>query len=167
VYVYGGKVGDPARIYLARVSANQIATQSAWQYFTGTSQAPSWGTWTSAQPVLIDTAMNDPLARNLALSSFYSAVYFPVLGRYVVTARAVTIAQLRVYDSPTPWGPWTTAYTSDNWGNYGSINQPTVSLNIIPKFLSADNKTFWMTYSSIGSQAPGDNYNLIKATIGP
>ena len=169
VYAYGGKVGDPTKIFLSRVPASQIATQAAWQWFTGTNQSPTWGTWGNAQPVLIDTTMNDPLAGANAISSSYSAVWFPQLGRYVVTARKVLISELRVYDSPKPWGPWTTAYSSDNWGNFPNITsqQETVSLNIHPSLLSADNKTFWLTYSSIGSQVPGDNYNLVKGTISP
>jgi hypothetical protein len=37
--------------------------------------------------------------------------------------------------------------------------------NIIPKFISADNTTFWMTFSGFATPVNWDSYNLIQGTF--
>ena len=47
IYTTGDKLGDTMHVYLARVLAGSIGTQSAWEYFTGAASAP---TPTEARP---------------------------------------------------------------------------------------------------------------------
>jgi hypothetical protein len=70
---------------------------------------------------------------------------------------------MHVYDAPEPWGPWTTVYYSDHWGWYGTTGA--LWFNIIPKFISADNTTFWMTFSGFATPVNWDSYNLIQGTF--
>ena len=156
VYLIGMNLGDSTRIYLARAPVGSIMTQSAWQYFTGTAAAPTWGAWASATAIFRDPA---------AAWGSGSMQYFPVLGRYIFIHLFGQIQQLHVFDAPEPWGPWTTVYYNDAWGSYGT--QDVVSYNIVPKFISSNNLIFWMTFSGGGGSGSDnwDNYNLIKGTF--
>ncbi|MBV9469713.1 MAG: serine hydrolase, partial [Abitibacteriaceae bacterium] len=59
-----------------------------------------------------------------------------------------------VYDAPTPWGPWTTAYFTSQWdvGPGESASFPT-------KWMSADGKTMSLVFSG------NDSFSVRKATI--
>ncbi len=59
-----------------------------------------------------------------------------------------------IYDAPEPWGPWTTAYFTNDWdvgpGETGSI--PT-------KWMSADGRTLHLVFSG------GDAFSVRRATL--
>jgi hypothetical protein len=61
---------------------------------------------------------------------------------------------LAVYDAPEPWGPWTTAFYTEQWdiGPGDSASFPT-------KWMSADGKTAWLVFSS------EDSFAVRKATF--
>ena len=158
VYLIGQKVGSVGA-YLSRAPIASLSTQAAYEYFTGTSGSPSWGSWANATPIFYATDGNNN-GLNMA--------YFPALGRYIATAlhgvasddpTDTPIQALGVFEAPEPWGPWKTVYYSDNWGNYGTRHG--LSNNISPKWISSDNKTFYMTFSG----PDYDSFNLIKGTF--
>jgi Beta-lactamase class C and other penicillin binding proteins len=59
-----------------------------------------------------------------------------------------------IYDAPNPWGPWTTAFFTDNWDvGPGETNSfPT-------KWMSADGRTAWLVFSG------DDHFSTRKATF--
>jgi hypothetical protein len=59
-----------------------------------------------------------------------------------------------VYDAPHPWGPWTTAYFTENWdmapGETGSFP---------PKWMSPDGRTIHLVFSG------DDAFSVRQATL--
>jgi hypothetical protein len=159
VYVLGSKPGTVGT-YLARVPKASITTKASYEYFSGTSSSPAWSsTWADATQIFSD---NNGNMNGMNMS------YLPVLGKYIATiAHGVasddsTDTQkqaLGVFEGPEPWGPWKTVYYSDTWGNYGTKHG--LNNTISTKWLSGDNKTFYMVFSG----PDYDNFNLIKGTF--
>ncbi len=154
LYITGGASGDTTRVYLARAPVGTISTYGTWQWYNGS----TWGTYASKQPIFTDAAMTGD-----GVNTGGTMQYFPVLQRYIFIPRTGSMKQMRVLASANPWGPWTTVYSSDTWGGYDT----TLSLppHIIPTSISADNLTFWMSYSGFGSPTNWDNLSLIKGTF--
>jgi hypothetical protein len=59
-----------------------------------------------------------------------------------------------VYDAPEPWGPWTTAYFTENW-DVG----PGETSSFPPKWMSDDGKTMWLVFSG------GDYFSARQAKV--
>ncbi len=143
-YVYAYGIGKEwmweGGVYLARVKKEDITNYNAYSYFSGMNgQAPIWSAkQNEAKPVQAD----------LILDEQFSVIYHPGIGRYLI------MSQFLVYDSPTPWGPWTTAGTwvKDGWFGY----QP----GMISKNMG-DN-SFWFT---IAGQPPGHDISY-KLNLG-
>jgi hypothetical protein len=155
VYVYGSKIGSRGT-YLARVPKGSIQTKTSYTFYTGV--GPGWGTWGLAVPVFYHTDGNGGI----------NVVYFPVIGRYIAAGlhgiaaddpSESPIQALGMFESINPWGPWYTIYYSSTWGSFGTNHG--LSNNINTKWLSTDNKTFYMTFSGPGY----DNFNLVKGTL--
>ena len=155
VYVYGSKIGSRGT-YLARVPKTSIGTKASYTFYTGV--GTGWGTWGSAAPVFYHTDGNGGI----------NVVYFPVIGRYIAAGlhgiaaddpSESPIQALGMFESINPWGPWYTIYYSNSWGNFGTNHG--LSNNINTKWLSTDNKTFYMTFSGPGY----DSFNLVKGTL--
>ena len=161
-YLLGGKVGDITGIYMARVPVASLMTQASYEYFTGTAASPSWGTWANATRVLYDPDRvgpdDGPGNYNYMPSKMQ---YFSAIGRYLLTTHGGDMPELRVYDAPEPWGPWTTVYYSDSWGSYAQTHA--LYYNIIPKFISGND--FWMIYSAGGGPVDYDKLYLMKGTL--
>jgi hypothetical protein len=50
---------------------------------------------------------------------------------------------LAIYDAPAPWGPWTTAFFTEQWDI-----PPGDSASFPTKWMSADGKTLCLVFSS-------------------
>ena len=160
VYIVGAKVGDADHTYLARYPMTSrrsdllMTTSAGWQWFTGTEASPAWGTWQNAAPIHTDSSGGNG----------GHMTYFPTLGRYIFTQSHGTpneVQKFALYDGPNPWGPWTTIAYYDNWGSYGTSLG--LWYSIVPKWISADGKTFWMLFSGgSGGTVDMDAFYLIK-----
>jgi hypothetical protein len=147
---------------LIRGSRADPTLQSNWEYFCGTSTAPSWcPAPTSATTILYSSSRKfNPRAGmswNPGLHKFMlSLVYDPT--------PATTTDDLRFYGglmvlvSNNPWGPWETVFTSSGaWpGGYNSSICKLTNrwgagerADIPTKYMSADGKTFYL-FSSGG-----------------
>jgi len=164
LYVIGFKWNDFDDTFLARVPKASVSTQANWQWYTSTDpNHPAWSsTWADANPIFTDSA-NHGYAGHM--------VYLPTIGRYLFTQNHgsdgsgnTMVQKFGVFDAPEPWGPWTTVYFSDSWGNFGT----SVGLwgSFIQKWMSADNKTLYMTFSG-GSDGSIDldALHIVKATL--
>ncbi len=154
LYILGEKVGTPNAAYLARAPKASVTDEATWQYFTGTTTSPSWGSWNSATAVFYDAGAKWSVGR---------MQYFPVIGKYIYTETRGEIQKLGMYEADSPWGPWKTIYINDTWGDYGTTEG--LWYSIIPSSISGDNKTFYMTFSGYSTPVNWDNYNLIKGTL--
>ncbi len=154
LYILGEKCGTPNAAYLARAPKASVTVKTTWQYFTGTTTSPSWGSWNSATAVFYDAG---------AKWSVGKMQYFPVIGKYIYTQTRGEIQKLGMYEADSPWGPWKTIYINDTWGGYGATEG--LWYSIIPSSIREDNKTFYMTFSGFPTPINWDNYNLIKGTF--
>jgi hypothetical protein len=126
----------------------------------------------------------DPGPRPIAISE---AVYNPVLKRFIAVAQGY-VNQAAFYDSPHPWGPWTSiAYYNSNpdntggWGNLGSSgfkmgHGDALGLHFINAWTSSNGLTMWAVFSSDGIAGSGaelkslagksmDSFSLVSVTL--
>lgn len=95
-------------LLLARAPRRRIADPSAWHYFAGMDgAAPRWS------PRIEDRreVWSFP-----AHAQRVDAVYHPTLRRYLLLIGYDHSGGWGIYDAPTPWGPWTTAFHTHDWG---------------------------------------------------
>jgi hypothetical protein len=162
VYAYGidsnwrfsGRVPDPDKLYLARVSADRLQDRTAWEFFIGTDSAgiPSWSREIhTRQPVLEDRSLAfsemvvshpawpGPMTKIAQGGVFYNRP----LDRYIYTSW--TRFSWEFYEAPKPWGPWRHFY-SKNFGVYPwtESKHGGYAPNASTKYLSADGKTFYV-----------------------
>jgi hypothetical protein len=130
---------------LARVPRNRILEQDAWEYFVqaGEGNAPEW--------------TRDIQKRRAVLSypgfcERVDAVYNKGIGRYLLTVGHGHGGAWSIFDAPEPWGPWTVAFHTSNWG-LGSTH----GYRLTTKWMSANGRTMWLVFSGAHSAEP--NYD--------
>jgi hypothetical protein len=152
LYIIGYKIGSTF-ITLARAPKASVTNTATWEYFTGTSGSPSWGSVGSATQIF----NHDVSGGSVAIQ------YFPVIGKYILTEQRNSVQQFGVYEAANPWGPWFTVYYNDTWGNYGtSVGEGT---SIVGSSINGTDTEFYMTFSGDATPVDWDNYNLIKGTF--
>jgi hypothetical protein len=167
VYFYGGRWGQATKnIYLVRVLRSQITDNTRYEYFTGLSAgSPTWSTNQAArQPVYTDAnsvEFND--------GKKIQAVYNPGIGRYIITTWHKGPGGLGVFEGPEPWGPWSTIYYADNFGNMGAGGEGLTS-SFPQKWMSPDGLTMWNVFSVYGTGAQTgvnghDRFNLVRTRL--
>ena len=160
VYMYGVKrVSGRTTIELARVPEDQILTRNSYEFFTGLSgTTPQWSS---------DIADRVAVFEDTNGVGIPSASYNPGISRYLLTTAHgdvwTGLKRLGVFDAPEPWGPWTTAFYSDDWGvGYTGFrltyNIPTKQ----PSWMSPDGTVLHLMFSGEGTF---DSFNLLRATV--
>lgn len=159
VYVYGSE-RDGRSLSLARVPKSQISDRGMYEFFQGFDErdTPLWTREiTRRWPVFVDENGIDSAA----------VVFHPGIGRYLLTVAhrlpgrtAAGVGQLGIFDSPEPWGPWTTVAYEEDWGGFGEGEA--LGYHLPTKWISADGRTLWMIFSSTGEL---DSFNLIEGTL--
>jgi CubicO group peptidase (beta-lactamase class C family) len=96
-------------LLLARVPKDQICDRSAWQFFECLDPHgnPVWTT---------DIKQRGEVFRYPRHCARVDAVYHPALKRYLLALAYNQQGGWGIYDAPQPWGPWSTAFHTDNWG---------------------------------------------------
>jgi hypothetical protein len=169
VLIYYLRSGDGRHVYLKRTRREQLladpATLGSCEYFAGLSRRfrlPLWSSQESkATPVFSD--------RNNVEGP--SAVYDAALGRYLLTVGHYasgndddsSAGQVGLFESRTPWGPWSTIGYYEDWG--GLKNETTgdfLSLRMPSKWFSADGQTFWAVFSGLKTF---DSFNLVRGVL--
>ncbi len=166
VYLYGVKRLDPSRkgnrIYLARVPAQRMTQRGAYEFFDGiqTNGQPGWTAKRDRAGAVFVDPQNDGIG---------SVVYAPALKRYLLAAFHGGPGQLGIFDSPNPWGPWTTVCYEENFGGMNADGEGLLC-SFPQKWMSADGLTMWAIFSCYGGSAKTgiharDRFNLVKATL--
>ena len=141
VYIYS-QDGESAyeaddRIVLARVPKDKIRDRNAYQYFVdfGGTGKPVW---------------SSAIAERGGVFSFpghcqrTDAIYNPGLKRYLLTVAYSHGGGWGIYDAADPWGPWTNAFHTRDWGLGG-----THGYRFTTKFFSPDGLSGWMVFSGV------------------
>jgi Domain of unknown function (DUF4185) len=163
LYLYGVKrSANPqvsGRTYLARVPVGKITEHAAYEFFSG--EINGKATWTTNGDQAVFT---DPNSAGIC-----SAVYAPALKRYLIASFHRGPGQLGVFDSPNPWGPWTTVCYYENFGRMDAAGEGLIC-SFPQKWMSPDGLTLWSIFSCYGPGAKTgiyghDRFNVIKATL--
>jgi len=177
-YIYLSKLTSSGNqeTYLARVPTAEIGTLGSYQYYAGTDAAgnPEWSsTNTNAVPIFKDT--------NGHYTELISVVYNPGIGRYVAMANhgeegksggLPAERQVGIFDSPNPWGPWTTVDYEENFDNTecGSTcleNGDALGMTFPQAWISESGLSMWGSYSSDtnGGDKGYDSLNVINGNL--
>jgi len=155
VYIYSPDADgayEPAdRMVLARVSKTRIKDRDAYEYFRGLTEGkPIWTKEVKDRgPVLTDSGRcyRSMLTYNADLKRYLWCVTRPAKGKKGAYG-------LAIYDSPEPWGPWTTAYVAEPWDVDAGE-----SCGFPSKWMSADGRTLHLVF------AGGDAFCVRKAEL--
>lgn len=189
VYVYGldnnwrdsfnDRVEDPTDVYLARVPRTKVADRAAWQFYAGTKGNNDKAHWSKKiderQPVIHDTRrvyqqmFNPDWVHDMTVLSQGHVLYNKPLDRYLYSSW--TEYTFEMYESPTPWGPWSRMESHD-FGGYpwGPEQHAGYGTTMPSKFLSEDGRTL-MLQSNVCPCAPSGNpvyrYSLRQVELAP
>jgi len=161
-YVYAYSHDNPSaytassRMILLRVPQNQIKNRGAYQFFKSR-DASGNPVWTS------DINLRGAVFTHSQLCLRSGISYNSALKRYLwwqQIPKGVNDPDTRfsggfgIYDAPEPWGPWTTAYFTNNWdvGPGETASFPT-------NWMSKDGKTVYLIFSG------NDAFSVRKATL--
>ncbi len=160
-YVYGFSDNDPRRVhdnrlYLFRVKATRIEDLAAYEYFSGTEQAPAWSkNLDDLRPVFSNPA---------GISWGSTCVYHVATGSYLLSVGThEQQGDWGLYASQHLWGPWrTVAYGDDlpEWTYSAAEKKRPAYVHTFPaKWISDDGKTLWCVFDR------GDHFNLARCTL--
>jgi hypothetical protein len=125
------------RIVLARVLKDKIEDLTAYEYFVelDSQERPVWSR---------DITERGGVFSFPGHCQRTDAIYDPGLKRYLLAVSYSHGGAWGIYDAPEPWGPWTTAFHTLDWGLGG-----THGYRFTPKWLSPDGASGWMVFSGV------------------
>ncbi|MBM4035524.1 MAG: DUF4185 domain-containing protein [Planctomycetes bacterium] len=149
-YIYSPD-GDSAytpsdRMVLARVPRDRLADREAYEFFAK-------GGWT--KDIARREAVFEHPGRCYRSGVSYSAPLKRYLWCQIIPGGDTRFrGGLAIYDAPEPWGPWTTAFFTEEW-DVG----PGESASLPTKWMSADGRTVHLVFSG------DDSFSVRKATL--
>ncbi len=142
VYVYS-QDGPSAyesydRVVMARVPKERIKSRAAYEFFK---QLDSSGkpVWTS------DIAERGAVFTHTGRCQRMDVVYSPGIKRYLMAQGFNHEGGWGIFESPQPWGPWSTAFYTEAWDCGG-----THGYRLPSKWISDDGKTMYLLFSGSG-----------------
>jgi CubicO group peptidase (beta-lactamase class C family) len=140
------------RMVLARVPKGKITSRDAYEFFNGL-DASGDPLWTK------DIARRQAVFKHPGKSYRSAVSYNPALKRYL-WCQILPGGDTRfeggfgIFDAPEPWGPWTTAYFTEQWdlGPGETSSFPT-------KWMSDDGKTLYLVFSG------DDSFSVRRAIL--
>lgn len=148
----------PGLIDLARVRRDQILDRNAYMFFAGLKDGlPVW----SANVMERVPIFEDPAGVGWCMNVSFNAG----LGRYILTTEHTEThrGNIGVFDSPNPWGPWTTIAYHTEFGK-GHIPLNTFFWNFSNKWSGADGRDFVLIFTG---RKENDSFNLIHGEFLP
>jgi len=146
-YVYSYSQDGPGAyepydgVVLARVARSKIHERAAYEFFAGT-DSNGGASWTS------DVTSRTHAFEYPAHCDRIDVVFNRAIHRYLMAlAFGDGKGGWGIFDAPEPWGPWTTAYITHDWG-LGDTH----GYRLPSKWISADGKEMYLVYSGIDSK---------------
>jgi CubicO group peptidase (beta-lactamase class C family) len=141
-------------LVLARVPQDRIRERDAWEFFERLDAAGS-PVWTS------DIARRGEVFRYPGRCQRVDAVYNPGLKRYLLALGFDHSGGWGIFDAPEPWGPWTTAFHTDDWGLGG-----THGYRLPAKWIGAGGTEMYLIFSGANRQGiTTDAFCLRRLTL--
>lgn len=169
IYFYYLRDADAQHLYLKRVPRERLqsdpATPGLYQYLSGRGRGGRGLRWSAREPDAVPVFFD----ANNVLSQ--DVVYDAALGRYLLTVghyasgneHDASQGQLGIFESPFPWGPWSTVAYYENWGNLRSESSGDfLEMHIPAKWIGEGGATFWAVFSGLHSF---DSFNLVRGTF--
>lgn len=157
-------VHKPGVIYLARVPKSDLfSAKSNHQFYCGQDDdgAPLWGSVNGKKPVFEDPS---------GVGWCMSACFVPSLRRVLLCTEHDASSQgtLGIFDSPTPWGPWTTVKYYDRSAPFGATRpgsdlpwQNNVFFGAFPtKWFNG--LEFTINFTGAGQGRGNDSFNTVR-----
>jgi hypothetical protein len=149
---------EPAdRMVLARVPAERIKDQAAYEFFAGYADGdmPRWSKNIEVRAAIFEhpgRCYRSGVTYNAPLKRYLWVQILPGTEGKKVDTRFE--GGFGIYDAPEPWGPWTTVYFTPKWdvGPGESASFPT-------KWMSGDGKTLHLVFSG------DDHFAVRRATL--
>ena len=132
-------------VVLARSPRRRLRDRLAWEFFAGGRR------WSR------DIAARRPVFQYPGHCQRVDAVYHPVLRRYLLTVGHGHTGGWGIYDAPRPWGPWSAAFETADWGM-----GRTHGYRIPTKWISPDGHSMALVFSGI---KPNDAFCVRKMTL--
>lgn len=159
VYTYS-QDGDSAYapsdgVLLARVRLKKIRERKAWEFFAGL-DAKGKPRWTS------ELARRRPVFEDRGRCERVDAVWHPGLRRVLLAVSANHEGAWGIYDAAAPWGPFTTAYHTGDWGL-----GPTHGYRLPSKWIGAKDHSMWLVFSgkNLRGQKHYDGFCVRRMTL--
>ena len=149
------------RMVLARVPKGGITRRAAYEFFRGLDEKhrPLWSDEIADRGAVFEykgRCYRSGVTFNAGLRRYLWVQIIP--GTEGKKADTRFEGGLGIYDSPEPWGPWTTVYFAEKW-DVG----PGETASLPTRWMSADGKTVHLVFS-------GDDHFAVRAarlTVAP
>ena len=132
-------------VVLARVPKEKIRDRAAYEFFVR--GEPSGGAEWSRDITRRGATFGYP-----GRCQRVDAVYNPGIKRYLLAVGYSHGGGWGIFDAPEPWGPWSTAFHTENWGLGG-----THGYRLPSKWISPDGRTMYLVFS--GVKLPNTTYD--------
>lgn len=163
IYIYGREVGNPNEFFLARVQKKNMLDNQSYEYYSGLDQE-NMQLWRSHQKDKV-AIFTDPNVKQYKINSF-CVFYNMGIDRFLAVTSHGDAGQIGIFESPTPFGPWSTIDYYENWmGMSGGIF---LSMSFPAKWINTEEQTMWAVFSVHGYPQPKtyhDKFNLIKMSM--
>lgn len=163
VYIYYTRKDDPQHVFLKRIDRARLrvdpATPRAYEYRSMADGRAVWsGVESEAIPIFSDPNNIDSpevvydaaLRRYLLVAGHYKS------GRYADASPG----QFGIFESRTPWGPWSTVAYYDDWGRFPSSAGDFLGVHMPNKWATDRGRSRWLVFSGLHEL---DSFNLARA----
>jgi hypothetical protein len=170
-YVYGisndGNWESGDNVFMARVHRDSILVRSAWCFYAGTNEGKVL--WTSiendAKPIFSDKGHvgHPTMSYNRALDRYILMIYSDTIPHRIDAPieewrKWDYASELQLYESPTPFGPWSIFYNEIPWGG----KEHSCYLGQMPaKWLSQDGLSGYVMFAGDYANRKGEYYGLM------
>lgn len=154
-YVYAVSHDDPSAyqpadsFLLMRVPRGRITEREAYEFFVrrGERGQPEWTSDFEKRGAVFEHAgkcYRSGISYNAGLDRYLWCQIIPTENAEFTRGRRDMRFEggFGIYDAPEPWGPWTTAFYTENW-DVG----PGETSSLPPKWISDDGRSVWLVFS--------------------